>query len=136
MDTKTCLNATMKFIARRGKPNIIISDKDNLYCSCEKICRVSRCREQRRDRRTFNSTRNQMEVQPTRSTSLCWKAIYAVLGHRSLTKDVHSTTMRVVEQTLNARSFTPLSSDVNGLEALTTNQFLLGNEGFGSPYLP
>ena len=88
--------------------------------------------EQRRDRRTSKSTRNQMEVQPTRSTSLWWSmgavgeklqesnvcsvgyAMYAV--SRSATEDVLSTTMCFVEQTLNARPLTPVSSDVNDLK--------------------
>ena len=90
--------------------------------------------EQRRDRRTSSSMRNLMEVQPTRSTSLrvrerlvrkCKKAMYAVLGNRSFIENVLSTTMCIVEQTLNARPLTPVSSDVNDLEALTPNHFLL-----------
>ena len=102
--------------------------------------------EQRRDRRTSNSTRNQMEVQSTRSTSL-WRsmgtvgenlqeAMYAVLRNRSVTEDVFSTTMCIVEQTLNARPLTPVSADVNDLEALTPNHFLLGNRNVCLPYLP
>ena len=73
-----------------------------------------------------------MEVQPTRSTSLWWSmgavgeklqeskvcsvgyAVYAV--SRSVTEDVLSTTMCFVEQTLNARPLTPVSSDVNDLK--------------------
>ena len=66
-----------------------------------------------------------MEVQATRSRN-CKKAMYAVLGNRSVTEDVLSTTMCIVEQTLNARLLTHVSSDVN--EALTPNHFL--------PYLP
>ena len=42
----------------------------------------------------------------------------------------------VVEQTLNARPLTPVSSDVNDLEALTPNHFLLGNKNHCLPYLP
>ena len=61
--------------------------------------------------------------------------MYAVLG-RSVTQDVLSTTMCVVEQTLNARPLTPVSSDVNDLEALTRNHFLLGNKNVFLPYLP
>ena len=49
----------------------------------------------------------------------CKKAMYAVLGNRSVAEDVLSTTMCIVEQTLNARPLTPVNSDVNDLEALT-----------------
>ena len=66
----------------------------------------------------------------------CKKAIYAVLGNRSVTEDVLSTTMCIVEQTLNARPLTPVSSDVNDLEALTPNHFLHGNRNVCLPYLP
>ena len=58
----------------------------------------------------------------------CKKALYAVLGNRSVKEDIRSTTICVVEQRLNARTLTPVSSDVNDLEALTHNQFLLGNK--------
>ena len=87
-----------------------------------------------------------MEVQPTRSTSL-WRSMGTVgqklqesnvcsVGSRSVTEDVLTTTMCVVEQTLNARPVTPVGSDVNDLEALTPNHFLLGNRNVCLPHLP
>ena len=66
----------------------------------------------------------------------CKKTMYVVLGNRSVTEDVLSTTMCIVEQTLNARPLTPVSSDVDDLEALTPNHFLLGNTNVCLPYLP
>ena len=66
----------------------------------------------------------------------CKKAMYAMLGNKSVTKDVISTTMCLVEQTLSARPLTPVSSDVNDLETLTLNHFLLGNRNLCVPYLP
>ena len=60
----------------------------------------------------------------------------AIVGNRSVTEDVLSTTMCIVEQTLNARPLTPVSSDVNDLEALIANQFLLGKRNVCLPYLP
>ena len=66
----------------------------------------------------------------------CKKAMNAVLGNRSVTEDVLSAKMCIVEQTLNARPLTPVSSDVNDLEALTPNHFLLGNRNVCLPYLP
>ena len=99
--------------------------------------------ERRRDRRTSNSTRNQMEVQPP-ATPHIWsvwerlvrsgkKATYAVCGNRSVTEEVLSTTMCVVEQTLNARRLTSVSSDVNDLEALTPITFCLATRTFPYP---
>ena len=65
----------------------------------------------------------------------CKKAVYAVFGNRSVTEDVLSTTMCIVEQTLNARPLTPVSSDVIDLEALTPNKFLLGDKNVLLLYL-
>ena len=65
----------------------------------------------------------------------CKKAMYAVLGNRSVTEDVLSTTMCLVEQTLDARPLTHVSSDATNLEAITPNHFLLGNKKLCLPYL-
>ena len=62
--------------------------------------------------------------------------MYAVLGNKSVTEDVLSATMCAVEQTLNLRPLTPVRLDVNELEALTPNHFLLGNKNVCLPYLP
>ena len=43
--------------------------------------------------------------------------------------------MCLVEQTLNARPLTPVSSDATDLEAITPNNFLLGNKNLCLPYL-
>ena len=63
------------------------------------------------------------------------KAMYVVLRNRSVTENVLSTTMCVVEQTLNARPSTLFSSDVSDLEALNPKHFLLSNENICLPYL-
>ena len=61
--------------------------------------------------------------------------MYEVLGNRSVTEDVLSTTMCLDEQTLNARLLTPVSCDVIELEAITPNHFLLGSKNLCLPYL-
>ena len=87
-----------------------------------------------------------MEVQPNRSTPL-WRSLGMVgeklqksnvcsVVNRSVTEDVLSTTMCIFEQSLNAKPLTAVSSDVNDLEALTPNHFLLGNRNVWLPYLP
>ena len=65
----------------------------------------------------------------------CKKAMYAVLGNRSVTEDVLSTTMCLVEQTLNARPLTPVHSDATDLEAITPNHFPLGKKNLSLQYL-
>ena len=54
------------------------------------------------------------------------KASVAVLEGRSLTDDVLTTTMCLLEHTLNATPLTSASEDPDDLEALTPNHFLLG----------
>ena len=55
LDTDSCLKAIKRFIAQGGKPNLIISDNRTNFVAAE---------------REF--AESQMEVQPTRSTSLWW----------------------------------------------------------------
>ena len=62
--------------------------------------------------------------------------MYAVLGDQSVTEDVLSTPMCLVEKTLNARPLTSVSSDVNDLESITPNHLLIGNKNVCLPYLP
>ena len=60
LDTDSCLNAIMRFIARRGKSNTIISDNGTNVVGAEReFAEYVHCgMEQRRDRRTSNSTRD------------------------------------------------------------------------------
>ena len=60
----------------------------------------------------------------------------AILGNRALTDESLTTTMCLVEQTLNARPTTPASDDPNDLEALTSNHFILGGANICIPFIP
>ena len=60
----------------------------------------------------------------------------AILHKRSLTDEVLSTTMCLVEQTLNARPLTAVKDDPEDLTALTPNLFLLGQENSSAPLMP
>ena len=64
------------------------------------------------------------------------KVMIAILDSRSLTDEVRSTTMCLVEQTLNARPLTAVSDDPEDLTALTPNHFLLGQENASAPLMP
>ena len=59
--------------------------------------------------------------------------MFAVFNGRRLTEETLLTTLCLVEQLLNARPLTAVSSDVNDFEALTHNHFLLGSPTI---YLP
>ena len=60
----------------------------------------------------------------------------AILDNRSLTDEVLTTTMGLVEQTLNARPLTAVSDDHEDFTALTPNHFLLGRENASAPFMP
>ena len=62
----------------------------------------------------------------------CKKVSIAILDNRSLIDEVLSTTMCLVEQTLNARPLTAVCD----LTALTPNHFLLGRESASAPFMP
>ena len=64
----------------------------------------------------------------------CKEAMMAILGNRSMTDESLSTTMCLVEQTLNARPITPASDDPLDLEALTPNLFILGRANVCIPF--
>ena len=141
LDTDSCLNAIMRFIARRGKPNTIISDNGTNFVGAEREFAnyvaawnkegIEEHLIQRGIRWKFNPPgAPHFGGVWERLVRSCKKAMYAVLGNRSITEDVLSTTMSIVEQALNARPLTPVSSDVNDLEELTHNK------NFCLPYLP
>ena len=149
LDTDSCLNALMRFIARKGKPITIISDNGTNFVGAEREFaeyvaagnkeRMEEHLVQREIRWKFNPpTAPHFRRVWDRLVRSCKKAMYAVLRNRSVTELVLSTTMSIVEQRLNARPLTPVSSDVNDLEALTPNHFPLGNEkkNVCLPYLP
>ena len=66
----------------------------------------------------------------------CKKVMMAIVGKRTLTDGVLSTTMCLVEQILNARPLTSVSDDPEELEAFTPNHFLLGRASPATPFIP
>lgn len=63
----------------------------------------------------------------------CKIALNVVLQKQVLTDEVLATAMAEVESLVNSRPLTEVSSNVDGLEAITPNYFLLGR---ASPNLP
>ena len=61
--------------------------------------------------------------------------MYDILGNRRVTDEVLRTTLFLVEQSLNARPITAVSSDPLDLEALTPNHFILGQHAASFPSL-
>ena len=123
LDTDSCLNATMRFIARRDKPNTIISDNDANFVGAEReFAEYVAAWNKEGNAKHLIQRRIRWKFNPPaaphfggvweRLVRSCKKAMYAVLRNRSVTQDVLSTTICIVEQTLNAR---PLTQSVQTL---------------------
>ncbi len=147
LDTESCLAAMTRFIARRGKPKVIISDNGSNF--------VGAAREMKEFLATWKKDlieehKKQREIvwkfNPPGAPHFggiweimvrsCEKAMISILGNRTLKDETLITTMCLVEQILNARPLTPLSDDPEDLEALTPNQFLLGRSSQAISFMP
>ena len=146
LDTDCCLNAIMRFIARRGKPVKMISDNGTNFVGAEKeLAEYIAAWNKRQIEEHLIQQGIRWKFNPPaaphfrgvweRLVRSCKKAMYAVLGNRSVAEDVLSTTVCLVEQTLNAIPLTQVSSDATNLEAITPNHFLHGNKYLCLPYL-
>ena len=62
--------------------------------------------------------------------------MFPILGSRRLTLPVFTTTSCLAKQMSNARPWMPVSDDLEGLEALTPNHFLLGRPVVEEPLMP
>ena len=147
LDADSCTAAIVRFISRRGKPKTIVSDNGSNF--------VGSARELREYIDSWN--KSQMgeslaskgiiwKFNPPSAPHFggvwdclvrsCKKAMFAILGSRSLIDETLITTMCLVEQTLNARPLTAVSEDPADLEALTPNHFLLGRSNVAVPFIP
>ena len=145
LDTSSCIMGTERFIARRGKPSTIWSDNGSNFIGAEK--ELLACI------KSWNG------IAPTifAHTVVAWKfnppgaphhggswerlvrsvkrVVYDILGSRLVTEELLGTTPCLVEQALNSRSITPVSTDSRELDALTPNHFLLGQHATSFPSL-
>ena len=103
LDTDSCFNAVMRFIVRRGKPSTIISDNGTNFVGAEREFEeyvamwnkegIEEHLIQRGIRWKINPTAAPHSgVVWERIVRSCQKTMYALLGNRSVTEDVFSTT--------------------------------------------
>ena len=138
LSTDSCLLAIQRFIARRGLPKTLTSDNGTNFVGASKELKnfaslLSQCDEIPAH---LNERACQWKFNPPASPHFggvwerlvrsCKKAMFAVLNGRRLTEETLVTTLCLVEQLLNSRPLTAVSSDMSDLEALTPNHFLLG----------
>ena len=147
LDTDACMMAITRFMARRGKPLKIISDNGTNFVGAAR--EFKECfSEWNQDAISENLAKQRVvwQFNPPgaphfggiweRLVRSCKKSMIAILGSRRLTLPVLTTTMCLVEQTLNSRPLTPVSDDPEDLEALTPNHFLLGRPAISEPLFP
>ena len=147
LDTEPCLAAVTRFIARRGYPSTIISDNGTNFVGEANELKTFM---KKLDKSKIESDLAQKKVvwkfnlpgAPhfggiwERLVQLGEKVMIAILENRSLTDEVLSTTMCLLEQTLNARPLTAVIDDPEDLTALTPIHFLLGRENAIAPFMP
>ena len=137
LSTDSCLLAIQRFIARRGIPSRFESDNGTNFVGAAKELRgFANVLSEDESIQSYLAERScDWKFNPPaaphfggaweRLVRSCKKAMFAVLSNCCLTGETLSTTMCSVEQLLNARPLTAVSSDPQDLEALTPNHFLL-----------
>ena len=126
-----------RFIARRGKPQVLWSDNGTNFTGAEK--ELSACFKAL-NQRTIASKMSQKGIKwnfnpPSsphhggsweRMVRSVKRTFYAVLCNRRLTDEVLQTKFCLVEMTLNNRPLTSVSNDPSEMDAITPSHFLLG----------
>ena len=137
MDTDACVTAIRRFIARRGQPLTILSDKGTNFVGAKReFEEFFRKLDQSSIQDKLRIRGIQWSMNPPaaphfsgsweRMVRSCKIGMYHVLKNQKLTDDVSQTVTFIVEQMLIARPRTAVSGDVKDCEALTPNHFLIG----------
>ena len=137
LSTDSFIMCLRRFIARRGKPTVIYSDNGTNFVGANRELREC-INNWNQD--TIGSVMSQDGIQwvfnpPAaphmggvweRLVRSCKKALDVVLQNQVLTDEVLLTAFAEVEWLVNSRPLTEVSSDVDDLEALTPNHFIIG----------
>ena len=146
LEADACLAAITRFIARRGKPNIILNVNGTNVVGAAREMRewiegwnqsdIEQSLAQKQIKWKFNHPGAPHFGVWERMVRSCKKTMMEMVGNRTMTDDVLSATMCLVEQILNSRPLTSVSDDPEDLEALTRNHFLLGRASPATPFVP
>ena len=130
LDADSCLVAIKRFIARRGKPTTITSDNGtNFIGSARELKEYINSWNQ--DQITSDLAQKHIvwKFNPSGAPHFggvweplvrsCKKAMVTISENRSMTDESLTTTMCLVEQTLNARPITTANDDPSTLDAFT-----------------
>ena len=139
LDTESCLAAVTKFIATRRYPSTTISDNGtNFDGAANELKIIMNEWDNAKIESDLTQKKIVWKISPLGAPHFVeiWerlvqsykKIMIVILDNRSLKDEVLSTTICLVEQTLNARPLTAVIDDPEDLMALTHNPFLLGQE--------
>ena len=137
LSTDSFIMCLTRFIARRGKPTVIYSDNGTNFVGANRELRecindcnqdmIGRVLSQERIQWVFNPpAAPHMGGVWERLVRSCKKALYVVLQNQVLTDEVLVNAFAEVEWLVNSPPLTEVSSDVDDLEALTPNHFIIG----------
>ena len=133
-----------RFVSRRVTPALICSDNGTNFIGAEKELRESfeKCNvvniaaelAHKGVKWMFNppSAPHQGRIWERLVRSFK-RVLYTILGRRRLTDESLQTTFCLVENALNSRPLAPVSADPCDLNAITPNNFLLGEHSTGIP---
>ena len=144
LDTQSCLDAVHRFIARRGKPKTVISDNGTNFVGAANELKAA-FKELNHSEMQRNLAQNDIKwtFNPPAApyfggaweslVKLSKRSIFNILGKESLKEENLSTVICIAEQLLNNRPLTAVSSDVEDLDTITPNHFLVGGANASWP---
>ncbi|XP_065081373.1 uncharacterized protein LOC135703945 [Ochlerotatus camptorhynchus] len=140
LTTETFLAALRRFVARRGRPELILCDNASNFVGAQRelreLHRMFR-QQQFQEKVSMEAAQDSIEFKfiPARSPNFggLWEAavkslkghMRRVIGNRMLKYDELHTVVTQIEACLNSRPLTPLSNHSGDLEALTPGHFLI-----------
>ena len=147
LDTESGLAALTRFFSGRGYPSTILSDNGTNFIGAARVLKeLLEEWEKAKIESHLIQKKNVWKYNPPgaphfrgineRLVQSCKKVMIAILEEQSLTDEVLSTTMCLVEQTLNVGPLTAVSDDAEDLTALTPYHFLRGPEDANAPFVP
>ena len=137
LDTDSFIMALRRFIARRGKPSLILSDNGSSFIGAERELKESIAEwNQSRIQDKLSQENISWKFLPPAASHMggAWerlvgtvkRALKVVIGTQTLTDEVLLTALAEVEGMINGRPLTYISSDSGDMEPLTPNHLLLG----------
>ena len=143
LSTNSTIQAIRRFIARRGKPHLIMSDNaSNLKSASVELKRAISEIDDAQIREKLSNEQITWRFIPPGSPNHggCWestikcakKTLYAVLKEKAPQEEVLITLLAEVESILNQRPLSHLAADSRDPEPLTPQHFLLGDPGGSS----